>query len=260
MSIELNDSIPVGSPVLRQQRIGELAAIAIIRTEQRQRLRRNQSTNQMEPIPNGIDQRTGLPKYKQEMVVHGITLPGTTMEAKLGEQGGTPAPGDRVRLILKAKGFGDWIEARRHHRGGKIHVGDVLTLQTEHAQQYDQAGNPKGPKITDQATADATPRGVTIGFYGGMALAPNSDPAWIAKAEEAYLADQSAEQERRTIALNDDTHDEHGYHPAPPAASYGPPPMAPPPATPAGMPALAPPPATGTGWGVPPAAPAPRSF
>ena len=199
----------------------------------------------MEPIPNGIDQRTGQTKFKQEMVIHGITLPGTTMEAKLGEQGGIPAPGDRIRLILKAKGFGDWIEARRHHRGGKIHVGDVLTLQTEHAQQYDQAGNPKGPKITDQATADATPRGVTIGFYGPMALAPNSDPAWIAKAEEAFLADQAAEHERRAIQLDDGSD-----YQAPPAASYGPPPMAPPPAAPVAAPA----------WGAPPAAPAPRAY
>lgn len=248
MPIDLNDQSPaVGTPVLKQQRIGEMAAIAIIRTEQRDRLRNNPATNQMERIPNGID-RNGQPKYKQEMVIHGLALPGTTMEAAIGDNRGTPAAGDRVRLILKAKGFGDWIEARRHHRAGKLQVGDVLTLITEHAQQYDQGGNPKGPKITDQATADATPRGVTIGFYGSMALQPGTDPAWIEAAENAYRADQLAQQQRQAIPLDDapDWENPATYPAAPapvasPYAHYQAPPAAPSPAAPA--PAYAPPPA-----------------
>ena len=32
-------------------------------------------------------------------------------------------------------------------------MGDVLTLETRWAQQYDQDGNAKGPKIDDQAAA-----------------------------------------------------------------------------------------------------------
>ena len=40
----------------------------------------------------------------------------------------------------------------------------LLVLETRWAQQYDQDGNPKGPKIEDQAAADAVPRNVTIGF------------------------------------------------------------------------------------------------
>jgi hypothetical protein len=102
-------------------------------------------------------------------------MPGTTMEARIGDEGGVPAPGDRVRLILKAKGFGEWIEARRQHRRGRLNVGDVLVLETRWAQQYDQDGNPKGPKIEDQAAADAVPRNVTIGFYGLLSIREGTD-------------------------------------------------------------------------------------
>ena len=154
MAIELNDGSRIAAPVIRQQRLGEVAYLAIVRPEQRDRLRKNLASGAMEPIPNGTD-RQGRPKVKQEMVVHAIAMPGTTMEARIGDEGGVPAPGDRVRLILKAKGFGEWIEARRQHRRGRLNVGDVLMLETRWAQQYDQDGNPKGPKIEDQAAASS---------------------------------------------------------------------------------------------------------
>jgi hypothetical protein len=35
-------------------------------------------------------------------------------------------------------------------------VGDVLVLETRWAQQYDQDGNSTGPKVKDQAAADAS--------------------------------------------------------------------------------------------------------
>ena len=108
MAIELNDGSRIAAPVIRQQRLGEVAYLAIVRPEQRDRLRKNLSSGAMEPIPNGTD-RQGRPKVKQEMVIHAIAMPGTTMEARIGDEGGVPAPGDRVRLILKAKGFGEWI-------------------------------------------------------------------------------------------------------------------------------------------------------
>ena len=38
----------------------------------------------MEPIPNGSD-RQGRPRFRQEMVIHALALPGTTMEARLGD-------------------------------------------------------------------------------------------------------------------------------------------------------------------------------
>jgi hypothetical protein len=211
MAIELNDGARIGAPVIRQQRLGEIAHLAVVRTEQRDRLRRNLGSGEMEPIPNGTD-RQGRPKVKQEMVIHAVAMPGTTMEARLGEEGGVPTPGDRVRLILKAKGFGDWIEARRGHRKGKLNVGDVLTLETRWAQQYDQDGNPKGLKIEDQAAADAVPRNVTIGFYGPLSLKEGSDARWIEAAEQAYRDDAAAERQQRAIQLEgpDDYAEEFG--------------------------------------------------
>ena len=198
MAISLNDgNAKTSYPVIRQQKIGEAANLAIIRFEQRDRRRKNPISGVLEPIPNGKD-RQGRPKFKQEMVIHTITMPGTTMEARIDDQGGVPAPGDRVRVILKAKGFSDWIEARRTHRRGHIDVGDVLVMETRWAQQYDQDG-PTGTKIEDQAAAAAAPRNVTIGFYGPLTLKPGTDKQWIAAAEEAYRADQSAA--RQPIAL-----------------------------------------------------------
>ena len=211
MAIELNDGARIGAPVIRQQRFGEVATLAIVRTEQRDRLRKNLASGEMEPIPNGKD-RQGNPKVKQEIVIHCVALPGTSMEAKLGDEASVPAPGDRVRVILKAKGFGDWIEARKGHRKGKLNVGDLLTLATRWAQQYDQDGNPKGNKIETQAEADAVPRNVTIGFYGPISLSEGSDPAWIEAAEQAYRDDQASEHQQRAIPLGDgdDFDDEFG--------------------------------------------------
>jgi hypothetical protein len=200
MAIPLNDNNRISTPVIRQHRLGEVAYLAIVRTEQRDRLRKNLASGAMEPIPNGTD-RQGRPKVKQEMVVHAIAMPGTTMEARIGEEGGVPAPGDRVRLILKAKGFGEWIEARRQHRRGGLNVGDVLVLETLWAQQYDQDGNPKGAKIEDQAAADAVPRNVTIGFYGPLSIREGTDPQWIQAAEEAYRADEAAKRQQDAIKL-----------------------------------------------------------
>jgi hypothetical protein len=108
--------------------------------------------------------------------------------------------------------FGEWIEARKGHRKGKLNVGDLLTLATRWAQQYDQDGNPKGNKIETQAEADAVPRNVTIGFYGPISLSEGSDPAWIEAAEQAYRDDQASERQQRAIPISegDDFDDEFG--------------------------------------------------
>lgn len=201
MAIELTETRRPTFPVLRHQRIGEVAPLAIIRTEQRDRLRKDLSTGQLVKIPNGTD-RAGNPKFRQELVVHGIAMPGIDMQVKDGENFVTPAPGDRVRVILKGKGFGEWIEAKKTHRGGKMIVGDVLMLSTTHAQKYDQDGNPKGDVIKSQAEVDRIPRGTTVGLYGPIELMEGTEARWIDAAEAAYHADQAAERERTAIPLD----------------------------------------------------------
>ncbi len=201
MAISLNDNNRISYPIIKHQRIGTSCQLAVIRWEHRDRLRKDPTTNAMVKIPNGVD-RNNRPKFKQELVIHGIAITGD-MVATIGDQSGVPAPGDRVRVILKAKAFGEWIEAKKTHRGGQFNVGDVLAMSTTHAQQYDQNGSPKGNEIRTQAEADAVPRNVTMGFYGPLSLHEGQDPQWIQKAEEAYLADERAKAEANRIPLAD---------------------------------------------------------
>ena len=62
---------------------------------------------------------------------------------------------------------------------------------------------PKGPKIEDQAAADAVPRNVTIGFYGPLSIREGTDPAWIEAAEQAYRSDEAAARQQQAIPLAD---------------------------------------------------------
>ena len=211
MAIEINDSGNyVSYPIVKHQRIGESCKLAVIRWEQRDRLRKDPGTQQMVKIPNGVD-RNNRPKFKQELVIQAVAIAGD-MVAAIGDSSGVPAPGDRVRVILKAKGFGDWIEARKGHRGGKFNVGDVLLMSTDKAQQYDQNGTPKGPEIRTQADADAVPRNTTLGFYGTIALAPGQEVRWIEAAEAAYRDDENAERQRNAIPLGGPAVSADGYH------------------------------------------------
>ena len=57
-----------------------------------------------------------------------------------------------------------------------------------HAQAYDANGAPKGAEITDQAVADAIPRGTSVGFYGPVTLHEPKDQQWVTAAEQAYNA------------------------------------------------------------------------
>ena len=201
MAIELNDNARPMAPVLRNQRIGELAQLTIVKTEQRDRLMKNPGTGALEKMAAGT-RADGSIKYKQELVVHCIALPGTTMQVKAGEEFVTPAPGDRVRLILKGLAFGRWIDARKTHRGGKLNVGDLIVTGTDQAQCYDQNGKPKGEAIRTQAEVDKVPRGVTVGFYGPIELAEPTDPDWVEAAEQAFLADKQAEQAAKAISAD----------------------------------------------------------
>lgn len=176
MSIELQDNINSSStPVIKAQRIGEVASIALVRWEQRAMLKDNQ------PV---INPKTGKPR--NELILHGLALPGFTAMVGKGDQQVIPEPGTPCRFILRGKGFGQWIDARKAHRNGKLCVGDIITRTIDHAQAYDASGAPKGGQITSQAEADKLPRSATIGFYGELQLSQPTDEAWVQKAEAAY--------------------------------------------------------------------------
>ena len=142
MAIEINDAGNyVSYPIIKHQCIGESCKVAVIRWEQRDRLKDDPITKQKVKMPNGFD-RNGQPKFKQELVIQVIAISGD-MVASIGDRSSVPVPGDRVRLILKGKAFGDWIDARKKHRGNKINVGDVLLLDTTHAQAWNSDASPK---------------------------------------------------------------------------------------------------------------------
>lgn len=184
MAIDLPDSGSSSStPVIKAQRIGEVARVALVRWEQRAMLKEGAEV---------INPRTGKPR--NELVVHGITLPGTTAMAGISDRQEVPAPGDPVRFILRGKGFGQWIDARKGHRGGKLCVGDVVSRVIDHAQAYNADGSPKGGEIRSQEEADKLPRSTTVGFYGELQLSVPTDEAWVQKAEDAYRAWQDSQR------------------------------------------------------------------
>lgn len=178
-----------GYPVVKRSAIGETFNGAIIKSKSRDRLKRN-DIGLMEPIikPNG--------KPAQELVVTCLTLPGTTASVGLGkdEDAYVPEPGTIVRLILKGKVFGDWIEAKKSLPEGTVAVGDVVTQNTTMAQVYDAQGNASGDLITDQSMViQARNKGRTIGIYGPLTLhAPKEGSEWTEKAVAAYRSMQAS--------------------------------------------------------------------
>lgn len=194
MGIELQDNInSTSTPVIKAQRIGEVARVALVRWEQRQMLKDNQ------PV---INPRTGKPR--NELIIHGLAMDGFTAMVGKGDQQDVPAPGTPCRFILRGRGFGQWIDARKGHRNGKLCVGDIVSRVIDHAQAYDAQGTPKGNKITSQAEADKLPRSTTIGFYGELQLEQPTDEAWVQRAEAAYHEWNEAQRTQ----LPDDMDDE----------------------------------------------------
>lgn len=180
MPIPLEDERKPGLPVVKRTAIGQNFYGAVIRVDQRDRLKRDEVTNAMVPVLKAGG------KARQELVVTCLTLPGTTSPVGLGDNEFVPEPETLVRLILKGKAFSDWI-ATKGDLGRPVEVGDVVSQVTDRAQVYDAQGNPSGNEITDQASVTAVPRGRSIGIYGPITLrAPKADSEWVAKAEAAY--------------------------------------------------------------------------
>lgn len=177
--ITLEEPRAAGYPVVKRTALGQTFVGAVIKAESRDRMKTE--NGELKPIikANG--------KHAQELVVTALALPGTTAPAGLGDHESVPEPGDIVRLILKGKAFGDWIEAKNALPGGSVAVGDVVTQTTAVAQVYDPSGNPTGGEITDQAGIDAARvKGRSVGIYGPLTLKVSDDPMWEAKAVEAY--------------------------------------------------------------------------
>lgn len=178
MPIELDEPRAAGLPVVKRTAIGQTFNGVVVKLESRDRLKKGDD-GVMRPILKADG------KAKQELVVTCLVLPGTTAPAGIGDVEAVPEPGDKVRLILKGKAFGDWIESK-NALGRGVQVGDVVTQTTTTAQVYDANGDPSGEPLTTQEQINAVPRNRSVGVYGPLTLGPATDPAWTAKAEEAY--------------------------------------------------------------------------
>lgn len=192
MTITLEEAGTTRTPVLRRKRIGEEFVGALVRTTQRDVLKRDDATGTDRPVlkANG--------KPRQELVVTLVTI-SSTMTAGLGEEVAVPEPGDIVRSILKGGGFGQWIEA--HGLLKPRQVGDIVTLTSEWGQAYDAHGAPTGDKLTTQAQLDAVPRERSLGVYGSVAIrrATPAETEWVTAAETAYHDAQPV------VVLDDDS-------------------------------------------------------
>lgn len=186
--ITIEEPRAAGYPVVKRTALGQTFVGAVLKSETRDRLKRADDGT-MAPIikPNG--------KHAQEMVVTCLTLPGTDAPAGLGDDESVPDEGAIVRLILKGKSFGDWIDAKKSLPDGAVAVGDVVTQTTNVAQVYDAQGNASGAETTDQIQVDsARARGRSVGIYGPLTLRlPKDGSEWTAKAITAYRGLSSAE-------------------------------------------------------------------
>jgi hypothetical protein len=179
MGIALEGERKPALPVVKRTALGEKFFGAVVKVEQRDRLKRDDSGAMV-----AITKSDG--RARQELVVTCLTLPGTTASVALGEDQHVPEPESLVRLILKGKAFGDWIESKTTLKR-PVEVGDVVSQITDRAQVYDANGVATGAEITDQAALTAVPRGRSVGVYGPVTLrAPKDNSPWTAKAEAAY--------------------------------------------------------------------------
>jgi hypothetical protein len=192
MPTSLEEPRTPGAPVVKRTAIGQRFVGALVALEQRNVLKRN-AAGVMEPVmkPDGI-------KAKQELVLTLIAMPGTTAPAGLGDTTAVPEAGDTVRLILRGKAFGEWIEAKKTH--GPVATGDVVEQSTTHGQAYDAAGQATGPKLTTQAEIDALPRHQIFGIYGPLTLRKPT----AAEAEWATKADAAHHDQRPRTIIDDD--------------------------------------------------------
>lgn len=182
MPIQLEDERKAGLPVVKRTALQQQFFGAVIKIEQRDRLKRDETTKEMVPVlkPGG--------KPRQELVITCLVLPRTTAPVGLGDDEHVPQPEEVVRLILKGKSFADWIQAK-NDLGRPVNVGDIVSQVTDRAQAYNEVGDPSGPEITDQATLTAVPRGKSVGIYGPITLRePKVGSEWVAKAEAAYYS------------------------------------------------------------------------
>ena len=187
--IELSDgSVAQRTPILKKRAIGDYAAFGLVRTEQRPIYKQN-SFGELQPDTK----EDGRPKY--ELVLHGVSLGGTTMQAGLGDQIGVPKRGDEVRYICRAGGYRQWIDAKKELRRN-VRVGDIVEFRVNEAWLYFN-GRKKGPVMRTMEEVNACRErspGQVIGFYGDITIAASSDASLTTVCCDLYREHEAMNQ------------------------------------------------------------------
>lgn len=180
MPISLDEPRAAGLPVVKRTAIGQRFTGMLVKIEERDVLKTENGVS----VPV-VNPRTG--RNRREKVLTCMTLAGTTAPAGLGDHVAVPEVGDLVRVILRGKGFADWIEFAN---ANAPQVGDVVEQITTTAQAYDANGNAKGGEMATQAEVDALPRSTTIGIYGPLTVrrATAGEADLVERAEAHYMA------------------------------------------------------------------------
>lgn len=180
-----------GTPVVKRRTIGEQFRGVVVDVERRDILKDGK------PILNDRG------RNRQELVVHLLAMPETTMLVGIRGEDHVPGAGEPCRAILPGGAFGQWIEAERQLPGGAVNVGDLLWMNTTHAETYDISGRATG-RYSTQAEVDthfAQRRAGTVGMRGELKLHRDEVKyaEWVAKAEQAYHERQAGARQPITV-------------------------------------------------------------
>lgn len=246
MPIELDKPRSGAIPVLKRSRIGEQFNGGLIRFDQRdftdgdgnkvQKTERDGTLafhKNRDGSPKLGPDGKPLPKWKQELVVHYMTLE-STMIASIGGEAAVPKRGEIVRMIYSKGAFGQWIDAKNlfdaqnKDLGRGMTVGDIHTLDSTHAIRYQSTGGHDDLEtFTDQAAIDDylqnnaayRSRAESLGWRGNLVMqpAPPEAAGFVVECETAYH-----EIERQGIQLEEPAGPFDGETAAPEAPAAAP--------------------------------------
>lgn len=173
-------------PVIKRLNIGEKFVGGLIKTEERDLMKKNRVTGQLETVlkPNGRPAR--------QLVVY-LLVKESTMNAGTGENERTPQRGEIVRALFDRGGYHQWIEARKTLEG-PLKVGTLVAMNTTHIVRFppgDGAQQPCGEIHTQEELnaylVDPTKRNENIGRRGEVAMRDaDTDPAFKEECKTAH--------------------------------------------------------------------------
>jgi hypothetical protein len=172
-------------PVLKRTNIGEKFIGGLIKTENRDLMKKNPVTGVLESVIN----KRG--KVSQQRVVWAL-VKDSTMPAGTGDNERVPASGEIVRLLFDRGGYHQWITAQDAY-GGPLKVGLLIAMNTTHIVRFPPGDGPQEPcgeiRTPEELAAyliDPTKRNENIGRRGDLAMKECDDLAFIEQCKAAY--------------------------------------------------------------------------